>query len=390
MKKIYFSGVFPRIYSAIELLMNYPPKGYEYIVPENKTKANFLRFLLDSSLIKFIYRNIIKGIFDTSNWYSKMSAVEVPNDADLVIPINGQIESDKPFVVLIVDTPIGLASYSYDKFLKEKKDIENKLLSPLCKRIIVFNESGIKEIRKYFSTKVIKKTVLVRAAVLKQNFTKNYNRNKINITFMGSTGNPDDFYIKGGLEAMESFSRISQEFDNVSMIVRCKVPEEVKKKYASVKNLLILSQPLDLKRWFSFLQETDIALQPGHIYPLMATLESLSLGTPVIMLDTWGVRDYLVNNKNAILIKPSDKIKGYRAKDYPLNVRTKYFIEDIKNLDNRVIEDLCNALRKLIENPKLRERLGKNGKHDADTKFSIETRNKKLKKIFDQATSKKL
>ena len=235
-----------------------------------------------------------------------MSAVEVPNDADLVIPINGQIESDKPFVVLIVDTPIGLASYSYDKFLKEKKDIENKLLSPLCKRIIVFNESGIKEIRKYFSTKVIKKTVLVRAAVLKQNFTKNYNRNKINITFMGSTGNPDDFYIKGGLEAMESFSRISQEFDNVSMIVRCKVPEEVKKKYAPVKNLLILGQPLDLKRWFSILQETDIALQPGHIYPLMATLESLSLGTPVIMLDTWGVRDYLVNNKNAILIKPSD------------------------------------------------------------------------------------
>ena len=88
---------------------------------------------------------------------------------------------------------------------------------------------------------------------------------------------------------------------------------------------------------------------------------------------------------NGILVKPSDRIKGYNFPAYPSNVRSKEFMEEIKNIDKRVKNDIYYAAKKMIDNKKLRARLGKNGRRMAETKFSIKTRNKKLKKVFDEA-----
>ncbi len=381
--------MFPKVYSATELLIDYPPNGYQFIIPEQKLKTGFLRAMHDSKIIKFLYKSLFKKIFNTSNLYSKACSVPYPKDADLIIPAHIESDIPVPWILIIVDHPAGLVGYDYNRFMKNLGGIEKKLLSPLCKGIIVFNEVSYEKMKKLFSKEVLKKTVLIRAAVKSQSFKKIYSKKEVLITFIGSTGNPDDFYIKGGLEAMESFKRVSKEFPNIKMIVRCKIPAEVKEKYSDVENLQILQKPLNQEEWFNILKKTDICLNPGHVYPLMASLESLSFGIPVIMLDSWGVRDYLTDGKNSILIKPSENIKGYNEEEYPLNVKSPNFIKSIKEMDERVINDISDALRKLIKNPKLRERLGKNGKKTAETKFSIKIRNEKLKKFLDNITKSK-
>ncbi|MCL6500883.1 MAG: hypothetical protein K6T16_02520, partial [Candidatus Pacearchaeota archaeon] len=52
----------------------------------------------------------------------------------------------------------------------------------------------------------------------------------------------------------------------------------------------------------------------------------------------------------------------------------------------RFIDNLSNKIDLLIENEKLRERMGKEGfKQVSQGKFSIKERNKKLRRIYEEA-----
>ena len=67
-----------------------------------------------------------------------------------------------------------------------------------------------------------------------------------------------------------------------------------------------------------------------------------------------------------------------------MNVRSLEFIDAIKKVDYRVIQDLCVSFEKLINNEKLRKTMGENNVHLIKQKFSIETRNRELKKFLDK------
>ena len=64
------------------------------------------------------------------------------------------------------------------------------------------------------------------------------------------------------------------------------------------------------------------------------------------------------------------------------------FDEAIKILDPKVTQDLVEKTSTLIEKEELRRRMGEAGRQEIETgKFSIEKRNEKLKRIFDEATA---
>ena len=359
-----------------------PPTEYSFILPKRKNKFSVLNLVLNSKILKFFYKKILKNLFPKNQIYKKINKPKIPSNIDLVFS-SQTLDIDFPYVIEILDHPASLAGYNYELFTKNKKIIEKQLFSNCCKKIIIVNESSLNLMKKYFNKEIIKKCTLVRAAIKEQFFEKKYYKKQIQILFMGSLANPDDFYIKGGLEAVESFSRITKKFPHTTLIIRCKVPNEIKKKYKLIKNIKFLESKLDKNSWAKLLRNTDISLQPGHIYPLMATIEPMSYGIPIIMLDTYGVRDYLTQ-KNAILIKPSKKITEYNSPQYPLNVRSKRFINQIKKLDNVVVEDLATTLEKLILDKNLREKMGNEGRKISETKFSIEKKNKLLKQIFDE------
>lgn len=383
-KSVVIYGNHARMHSFLKTSMANPPNGYKFVLSESQIKKDLLIFMLNSRLIKFIYKNFIKGIFPTKSFYNFLSTSKIPDSSSLIF--SGQVLNiSRPWVLEILDHPACLEGYNYNAFLKNLKIIEKKLLSPFCKLIIITNESSLKLMKKYFSSKVIKKCVLLRAGVIPENYKKTSNNKEINIIFIGSLANPDDFYIKGGLEALESFKIVSEKFPNSRFFFRCIIPKDIKRRYENITNLYFLDKELDSKQWKNLLKNADICLNPGHVYPLMAILESLNNCLPIIMLDTWGVRDYLTNNYNSILINPSKKIMGYRDLSYPLNIRTKEFIAEIKSPDSRVIRDICSALLKLIGNKNLREKLGRNGKKTILERFNLNKRNQVLEKIFNSA-----
>lgn len=384
MKKIFFCKSHPLLHSSAKLMIENPPKGYSFILPTvSKTKKNVTYLIANLKIFKSFYQGIIKKILKNFDIY-KSIYYTIPNfKYDLVystVPLNLK----QNYILEIFDHPSAMIGYDYNLFINSKLALEKELLSPFCKKIMIANEASMKIMKNHFSKEVLRKCVLVRAAVKYKPLNKNYNKKHIQIIFIGSLTNPNDFYLKGGLEALESFKNVSNEFD-VSLIVKCKVPKDIKKKYKNIKNLRIIEGYIEKEGWQEILNQSDICLNIAHVYPLMATLEAMNNGIPLIMLDSWGVRDYLEPDKNAILIKPSNKIRGYKSPSHPLNVRSKEFIEDIRKIDQRVIQDICKSLKKLIKNSKLREKLGKYGNQTIKKKFSLEIRNKKLKKIFDKA-----
>ena len=61
-------------------------------------------------------------------------------------------------------------------------------------------------------------------------------------------------------------------------------------------------------------------------------------------------------------------------------------MKSIKTIDSKVVEDLVEKTSILIENEELRRKMGRAGRQEIETgKFSIKKRNKKLKRIFDEA-----
>lgn len=386
-KKVYIYQIAPRPHTALQQMISNPPQGYEFILPQSPVKTKVLKYLLGAGKIKWFYRNIIRKFLNPLKLYNSMYGTKIPQGIDLVFSESQALDIQIPYVVEILDSPYALAGGYFDLFLKNKADIEKKLLSPYCKKIIIVNESSWKIMQQHFSSEVIGKSVLVRAGFKSQPEKNIREREKdfIQILFVGSMANPDDFEIKGGLEVFEVYKKLSQEFINLKLVVSCIVPQYAKEKYKDLKNIQLIEKKISWEERKKIYEESDICLNPGHMYPLMATLEAMSFGLPIIMLDTFGVQDYIQHEINGLLVKPSENIRGYKDPSYPTNLRSKYFIEEIKRLEPDAIERLSQATRKLILNQGLRRRLGDTGRKLIATKFSLKKRNQLLKKTFDDA-----
>ena len=82
---------------------------------------------------------------------------------------------------------------------------------------------------------------------------------------------------------------------------------------------------------------------------------------------------------NGFLVK--SEINWY---DYRFDL--KKYVEDVKKPHPQTVKQLVEKISVLIENPELRKKMGENNFNLVDSgKFSIKERNKKLKRIYEEA-----
>lgn len=380
-KKIQFYPSIYKLHTAYKSLLTNPPEGYKFL--DTYDPKYLTRKFKGCKILKKIYRLLTKLLQrDLSQKIIKKQRIS--EEGDLIFSTGVLYYGNKPWVLDIIDCPYSLAGYNYNIFFKNKDRIEKKLLEDNCIAVICANESSISFMKKHFSTKLFKKTILIHPGikVFKMN-KKKKGKNYFQILFMGSLNNPDDFLIKGGLETLETFKKLSEKYSNIKLIMKCKLPKGVREKY-SMKNMVFIEEILPYEKVLKLYLDSDILLMPGHCYFLMAFLESMSFGLPIVALDTYAVKDYVIDKKTGFLIKPSKNFP-YANPFYPTNLRNKEFINSILRGDTNIVNDLANKVELLIKNPKLKQKLGKEGKRIAETKFSIKKRNDKLKKIFDEA-----
>lgn len=384
MKKIYldFHG---RKHSLYDNLTNYPPEGYEFVtgitplskLTKSASNISFLPNFIMKSLNQIVPVSIIKPYLEKNS--------QLPPDVNMIYSSGHVVFKNIPWVVDL-EFVTHLAGYSLNCFKYYKKRIKCALESENCKRIIPWTDAGKETILLSFDSEEIhNKVETVHLAVPPKKFTKNYNKDKIKILFVGSQNLPRDFDIKGGKEVFEAFNELNSQHKNLELTVRSYVPKKIKSKYSKFKNIKIIDKIIPWSMLEYEFKTSDIFLYPSHHTPGLAILDAMSYELPVITTDVWGNKEMVKDGKNGFLVKKSDMI-NYTVENQIPNWSSSDSLQFMKkNINSMIIKEITEKMRILIDDEKLRRNMGISGRNEIDNgKFSINRRNQRLKKIFDE------
>jgi len=244
-----------------------------------------------------------------------------------------------------------------------EKIVRKILLDKNCKKIMPWTELTKKDIIETFP-EIKDKVEVIFPAVPLANFKKTKNK-KLVLLYVARY-----FWIKGGLIALETLKEIKKNFD-VEIIFISDTPKEIKRKYDGIKFLNLVSQ----KKLFEYLRKADIFFYPSLVDTFgFSLLEAMAHKVPIISVNTSGTRsrkEIIENGKTGFLIDFSRRELNYYSIEEP---------------EKKLIEELIKKTSILIENNKLRNDMSKNCEDIIKNgKFSIKKRNKKLKKIYEDA-----
>lgn len=338
-------------------LLENPPKNVEYIGNEKKD------LILDKKIFWFFDKSkkIIKLILKILN-LEKANAHLTKYDGqyDLIHCAHCLSKNkDKPWIADIeMYGSLFIAKKRSNKLDREIKEI---ILRKNCKKILPWSEGVKKSIIQHIPEIESKVETLYPAISLqKENIKKT---NKIpKIIFISRY-----FYTKGGLMALEVMKELK---DKCKCLMVSNVPDSLKKNYPFVEFHALM--PRD--QLFSLMENADILLYPVISDTFgFSLLESMSFGIPIVALETlWtkSIGEIVRNGKTGFLIKtkkiPSQQKIGILEKD--------------------LIKQLSEKCLILIENKNLRKQMSKECLREIkEGKFSINERNKKLGKIYEEA-----
>ncbi len=381
-KKILFNSLSEKMHTLWQELINNPPKGYEFIVNYSKIDIDKLSSLKKNKTINFIYKKVFSKFITPISLSSKF--VEIPKNIDLIYCPDQTISKKFPWVC-DAEEAIVFAGHNRKLLEKNKEKIEANLSSKYCKKILAFTNFAKKSIEREFDSQKIKDKIEVVHFGTKIPKIENKKDPKfINIIFVGTANQTDPtiFNLKGGRETIEAFRILGKKYKNIKLKIISNVPKNID---TNIKNLEIIPL-MDREKLFRFYAQSDIFLFPNYFGLGMTIIEAMGSGLPMVCSDMFGLPDSIEEGKNGLMIKI--KNKGKYKNMGPSSSDFERFAEFIwRNNKEETIKQIVAHLTTLIENPKLREKMGKESRKKYENEFSTEVRNKKLEKIFDEITS---
>lgn len=267
---------------------------------------------------------------------------------------------DKPWVADM--EMMGSFVFTGYRDYKDMSRVNNLLLRKNCKKILPWTQAIANKIIREFP-QIKDKVEVVYPAIPSKEIGEKFHGDKITLIFSGRY-----FYEKGGFHALEAIDRLTKKYKNVYGIFNSELPETILRKYSKNKKIEFYGM-IPQSRLFKLYQKSDISIYPGYTDSFgFAYLESMSFGIPIVTVD------------------------GFARKEIVDEERTGFIVGRPKNLDFQkinkiVIEKIISKTSSLIEDyPKLKEMSKFCLKEIESGKFSIKNRNKKLEKIYSEAT----
>ncbi len=338
-------------------LIDYPPEEIKFEnISNQKGVIINKKFFWFSNFLK---RNIRRGL-DNFNLSLPNSHLSPEGDYDLIHCAHCMSNNkNKPWVM---DIESEWQLYVGKKNKNSKDKVKKILLSRNCKKILPWTKTTAKELIKEFPEIKNKIEVIYPAVPLK--IIKKENNKKIILFFSGRY-----FYEKGGLYALEVIDKLTKKHLNVYGIFNSQTPEEILKRYEDNKKIKFYSL-IPQKELFKLYKKADFFIYPGFSDTFgFGFLEAMSFGLPIITIEGYA-RKEIIKDKGIIIKKPENFI----------------FKRDIKELREDLVREILKKTEHLILNEKLKKKMSKNCLEEIKNgKFSIKERNKKLKKIYEEA-----
>ena len=389
-KKIYFEPA-GRVHSSQWELINYPPEGYQFITSQTfldeKIVGSDLMFhkLRLQVLDRLMPLNLAKAWLDTF-------LRKIPSDIDLIYAYNHPVFRKKPWVVNVEWAHV-LVGRDLRHLPRYKKSIEKLLSSDYCRKILTWTEVAKKSILLNFRCSDFEhKIEIMPPAVHGKDFVKDYGQDKVRLLFVGSANDPEDFEAKGGKEVLRTFAILNSKYNNLELVVRAKLPAYIRSEYSGLQNLTLVEDVLPWELLEQEFKQADIFLFPSHLLHNTVVLEAMSYELPVVATEIGATNGEYVEDGVTGLVVASSRKLPYFLDNYILTSETIHrsqLIKAARNVESEVVDELVVKTILLIENPDLRKKMAKAARWEVEHgKFSIEERNNKLKKIFDEAVDR--
>ncbi|MCS7123645.1 MAG: glycosyltransferase family 4 protein [Candidatus Aenigmarchaeota archaeon] len=233
-----------------------------------------------------------------------------------------------------------------------------------CKKILPWTNAARNSIEEVVDDSLIKNKTEVIYPAIPVGKLKTKNSRNLNLLFVGRY-----FFQKGGLFALEVFRRLKEKYDIKCTLVSLTIPYNIEKKYENVATIY-----KSVSEYFLFNKiypSSHIFIYPGFSDTFgFALLEAMSFKIPIVTVDAFARKEIVEDNRNGFVIEMNGEINIYK----------------IGKKEEELIEKMVEKASLLIENSSIRKRMGRFGRKLVESgKFSIKERNKKLRKVYEEA-----
>lgn len=345
-------------------LINFPPKNIKFLKSNSNLGKRFTSPFLVCFLwkLKFYLRKIIKVFFP-----ALPLAIKTKNTKKVNLIHCAHCLSKNKNISWVADF-----EYVQQMWFSSKKSNQKKLIIKLlkrnnCKKILPWTNWGKKTILKEFP-EIKNKIETVYPGVPIRNFRKKKHEG-INLLFIGR-----EFYSKGGLHVLETFDKLTKKYPFVNGTIISIIPKKIIKKYSQNTKLKIfdlISQEILFKEIYPI---SDVFVYPGYSDSFgFAIPEAMSFGLPVVSVEGNSRKELIKEGRTGFIIENKSIISCHK-------------FGNILNGREKVLNGLFKQTELLINNPSLRKKISINClKEVSKGIFSLEKRNKKLKKIYSEA-----
>lgn len=376
-------------YMYQSLIDNAPP-GYEFISPVTPFQARMSTLASKARLPGLLLNHVIDKAIPVNLAKAYLEAFKkIPEDIDLVYAPGHLVFQKRPWVVDMEHVTY-LVDNNVKHFARYRGVVRKLLTSEHCKKIFSYSDFAMKGLLSNLQCPELEqKLERLPNSVPKKDFTKKFDESKVKILFVASARAPRQFEIKGGPDALAAFELLSEKYDNLELVVRSEAAAKLKRRFRGYSNIRIIEQVIPWETLEQEFKTADIFLLPAHSPPFSVFLDAMSYELPVVTIDAPGNAEIVEDGKTGLVAGCSDKVPYFiEGLKFVPDYGSRAFLGAIKTPDLDVVRGLVEKLSILTENVGLRRKMGRAGRWEVEHgRFSIQRRNEKLKRIFDEATA---
>ncbi len=406
MKTVYLKGRSRggQFHSLYRELVEFPPNGYCFLGEKAKslgTQQPSSGLTRNQQVIRRIDRKLRSSTASWNVWNeaktvgyvltkkfrdSKFKALPEA-EADLIYCSQQLLFAELPWVV---DVEYANELVGGNDIKIVRRTVQKRLASKYCRKVMPWSNWAKRTLYHSMNCDSFKEKIeTVHFGMRPKNITKKKAEDKITLLFVGSINlsNAFTFESKGGVEAIEAFLKLREKYDRIELVVRSWVPPEVKAKYANSRGVRILDSPLSDEELTKLYVSSDIFLFPSHLNLGMAILEAMSYELPVIARRIYDIPEAVEDTKTGLLVDPLPTLPYYTWNGAPNGINIE-FLPYVRKYRPQLVNQIVEKTSLLIEDAAFMRKLGRQARASIETgRFSIENRNSKLKRIFDEAVN---
>jgi glycosyltransferase involved in cell wall biosynthesis len=384
-----------------------PPPGYEFVTAGEVGGSNYTRVF--KSIVSLSRDSLANGATsrDLSRFIRSRSLraqMSLPNAELAFLPSSPFILGQAPWVIEIEDTTTLFAPFPringkrvYPRLLGLDgiydsgffPCVKALLEDDACRGIICHVRSTAESIPVLFKNpKLADKVSCVPLGIrARPKLKAAAGKGSVTILFtnswhQGATG----FYLRGGLDVLEAFSKLYSEQARVRLVVRSKLPEDLGERYRQIIercDVEVIEKFLSTEEIEALFDRADIYVLPSARLHVVSILQAMVYGLAVVVSDGWGIPEYVDHGRNGWIVP--GRYGKVSWMDNNGMLREDY--RPLFSADSIVTNRLTEALSTLIEHEDMRGTLGEAARRDVETIFSMERWNRGLASAFDKALS---